>query len=60
MDIKPYEQMEAEFKEFYSNKIKPRLAEYEKETTDQDFRAPADMRPSAGAAQLLHGLGQLL
>lgn len=31
MENKTYEQMEADFKEFYFNKIKPRLAEYEKE-----------------------------
>ena len=31
MKNKTYEQMEADFKEFYSKKIKPRLVEYEKE-----------------------------
>lgn len=31
MENRTYEQMEADFKEFYFKKIKPRLAEYEKE-----------------------------
>ena len=31
MEIKTYEQMEADFTEFYLKKIQPRLADYEKE-----------------------------